>query len=110
MIVLNTIKIHVQEPVLTKLHLNSTWAKYNLSTGTSFHQNELKFNFIKIIVLNAMQIIPGSSSLNKKTMRRKFNKVTLKLKKLVKLFGPRLLLWTCVLCLCQGQAFQQNKG
>ena len=25
---------------------------------------------------------------------------------LVKCFGPRLLLWTCVVCLCQGQAFQ----
>ena len=28
---------------------------------------------------------------------------------LVKCFGPRLLLWTCVLWFCQGQAFQLNK-
>ena len=28
---------------------------------------------------------------------------------LVKRFDPMLHLWTCVLCLCQGQAFQYGK-
>ena len=107
MIVLNTIKIHVQEPVLTKLHLNSTWAKYNLSTGTNFHQNESKFNFIKMIVLNAMQIIPWASSLHKKKWEESLKQSNIKTKKNSETLWPKASPLDLYFMFVSGQTFQR---